>query len=84
MRRRPAVRLASEEPALMRLVYFIVPKRVANIILPPDSSLSRQLATMFGACFLVGAGMEAFMIKTGFYAVATRKEAGTCMPVSGL
>ena len=31
---------------------------------------------MYAACFVVGAGMEAFMIKTGFYAVATRKEAG--------
>ena len=30
---------------------------------------------MYAASFLVGAGMEFFMIKTGFYDVATRKEA---------
>jgi hypothetical protein len=30
---------------------------------------------LYAASFLVGAGMEFFMIKTGFYDVATRKEA---------
>ena len=34
-----------------------------------------QAATLYAASFLVGAGMEMFMIKTGFYNVATRKEA---------
>ena len=39
-----------------------------------------QAATLYAACFVVGAGMEAFMVKTGFYAVATRKEAGMGIP----
>jgi hypothetical protein len=34
-----------------------------------------QAATLYAASFVVGAGMEMFMIKTGFYDVATRKEA---------
>ena len=41
---------------------------------------SLQAATLYAACFVVGAGMEAFMVKTGFYAVATRKEAGMGVP----
>ena len=43
-RRAPAKSLSgSEAPALLRLVYMVVPKHVVNRILPPDASLPRQV-----------------------------------------
>jgi len=43
-RRHPAASLAGNEaPLLLRLVYRIVPKHVANTILPPNASLTRQV-----------------------------------------
>jgi hypothetical protein len=35
----------------------------------------RDLLRVVPLCFFVGAGMELFMIKTGFYSIVTRKEA---------
>lgn len=36
--------------------------------------LRQDLARVIPISFLVGAGMEFFMIKTGFYEIVTRKE----------
>mmetsp|Transcript_12192 Transcript_12192/g.32810 ORF Transcript_12192/g.32810 Transcript_12192/m.32810 type:complete len:96 (+) Transcript_12192:78-365(+) len=35
----------------------------------------RTAALAMSACFVMGAGMEFFMIKTGFYQIVTNKEA---------
>eukprot|EP01031_Cornospumella_fuschlensis_P036276 gene36276-44005_t len=40
----------------------------SNIIL-------QDLKRIVPICFFLGAGMEFFMIKTGFYSIVTRKEA---------
>ena len=40
-----------------------------------DSYISWQAAGVAAVSFVVGASMELFMIKTGFYEIATRKEA---------
>ena len=37
-------------------------------------AIRRDLVRLLPACFVVGAGMELFMQKTGFYRVVTRKE----------
>ena len=43
-RRTPAKSLSgSEAPALLRLVYLVVPKHLVNRILPPDASVARQV-----------------------------------------
>ena len=42
MRGGKAERMA-HAPFLLRIVYRIVPKRVADTLLPPESSLSRQV-----------------------------------------
>eukprot|EP00303_Exanthemachrysis_gayraliae_P007228 CAMPEP_0205998632 /NCGR_PEP_ID=MMETSP1464-20131121/352_1 /ASSEMBLY_ACC=CAM_ASM_001124 /TAXON_ID=119497 /ORGANISM="Exanthemachrysis gayraliae, Strain RCC1523" /LENGTH=78 /DNA_ID=CAMNT_0053371783 /DNA_START=17 /DNA_END=253 /DNA_ORIENTATION=+ len=36
---------------------------------------TRRLAAACGFSFILGAGMELFMIKTGFYEIVTEKEA---------
>lgn len=36
--------------------------------------LSHTLKRVVPICFVVGASMELFMIKTGFYEIVTRKE----------
>mmetsp|Transcript_32743 Transcript_32743/g.79294 ORF Transcript_32743/g.79294 Transcript_32743/m.79294 type:complete len:135 (-) Transcript_32743:23-427(-) len=67
----------SADPLLLRVIYSIIPKHVCDKILPSSgkASFSRQAVAVFGVTFFVGAAQEAFMIKTGFYEVATRKEA---------
>ncbi|RYH08159.1 hypothetical protein EON65_41180 [archaeon] len=35
----------------------------------------QDLKRIVPICFVLGAGMELFMIKTGFYTIVTRKEA---------
>lgn len=35
----------------------------------------KQLLTVIPICFVIGASMELFMIKTGFYTIVTKKEA---------
>ena len=43
-RRRPPRSLAgAEAPLLLRLIYRVVPKGMADVILPPNASLSRQV-----------------------------------------
>jgi len=37
--------------------------------------MAKRLMLIVPPCFFIGVGMEAFMIKTGFYTIATRKEA---------
>ncbi len=37
-------------------------------------SYVKDLMRVVPICFLVGASMELFMIKTGFYSIVTRKE----------
>jgi endonuclease YncB( thermonuclease family) len=37
--------------------------------------ISKDLARFVPICFLAGASIELFMIKTGFYQIVTRKEA---------
>lgn len=42
--RRPPRSLAgAEAPLLLRLIYRVVPKGMADVILPPNASLSRQV-----------------------------------------
>ena len=41
----------------------------------PVSSILARLRIVVPICFFLGAGMELFMIKTGFYGIVTRKEA---------
>ncbi|KAG8466823.1 hypothetical protein KFE25_008202 [Diacronema lutheri] len=36
---------------------------------------TRRLGMTMGGSFVLGAGIELFMIKTGFYAIVTEKEA---------
>jgi hypothetical protein len=38
-------------------------------------SLGRELSRIVPVCLVLGASMELFMIKTGFYEIVTRKEA---------
>mmetsp|Transcript_62476 Transcript_62476/g.167562 ORF Transcript_62476/g.167562 Transcript_62476/m.167562 type:complete len:88 (-) Transcript_62476:84-347(-) len=49
--------------------------RFREIIVPAEAGFLRQAAGVGGLSFCVGASMETFMIFTGFYEVATRKEA---------
>mmetsp|Transcript_17355 Transcript_17355/g.42423 ORF Transcript_17355/g.42423 Transcript_17355/m.42423 type:complete len:137 (+) Transcript_17355:377-787(+) len=65
----------SAQPFILRVVYTFIPRDFINKILPPNASFGRQAAVIGGGSFVVGASMEMFMIKTGFYEVATRKEA---------
>ena len=37
--------------------------------------MKESLVRLIPACFVIGAGMEFFMINTGFYNIAGRKEA---------
>ncbi|KAG9402521.1 hypothetical protein AC1031_007134 [Aphanomyces cochlioides] len=39
------------------------------------ASLRPFLVKLVPACFVVGAGMELFMVKTGFYEIVTKNEA---------
>jgi hypothetical protein len=44
--RQPAASLSpSGTSALLRLAYWVVPKHVANRILPPNASLTRQVSS---------------------------------------
>lgn len=38
------------------------------------TTVGRNLLRIVPSCFLVGAGIEFFMIHTGFYEIVTRKE----------
>ena len=38
-------------------------------------TFGNSLKLLIPGCFVIGAGMELFMIKTGFYDIVTRKEA---------
>ena len=42
-RRRPRSLAGAEAPLLLRLIYRVVPKGMADVILPPKASLSRQV-----------------------------------------
>lgn len=48
--------------------------RVLDHYLPGNIRL-RRIAIIVPTCFLIGAGMEFTMIKSGFYEIVTRKEA---------
>ncbi|OQS01615.1 hypothetical protein ACHHYP_20025 [Achlya hypogyna] len=42
---------------------------------PPRASIAPLLRKLVPACFVIGAGMEVFMVKTGFYDIVTKNEA---------
>ncbi|EQC31822.1 hypothetical protein SDRG_10610 [Saprolegnia diclina VS20] len=41
----------------------------------PKASLTPLLKKLVPACFVIGMGMEVFMVKTGFYDIVARNEA---------